>query len=128
ELAKKIEISLPPSIETVCNNFLTNYDDGSTEIPLQKLSYKNWRESEEVLKDILVRILETLFMNLEQKDKEKTNLIAKLEQNDKEKMDSIVKLEYDVSLIKGQDKSIVCNQIVTNVLQDVEPGISNSYS
>ncbi|CAG8750729.1 11590_t:CDS:2, partial [Dentiscutata erythropus] len=48
------------SIETLCNNFLTNYDDSSTEIPLQKLSYKNWRESEEVLKDILVEILETL--------------------------------------------------------------------
>ncbi|CAG8824722.1 22377_t:CDS:1, partial [Dentiscutata erythropus] len=59
EPAKKMEISLPPSIETLCNNFLTNYDDGSTEIPPQKLSYKNWRESEEVLKDISVGILET---------------------------------------------------------------------
>ncbi|CAG8683777.1 1704_t:CDS:2, partial [Dentiscutata heterogama] len=67
------------------------------------------------------------FTNLEQKDKEKTNLIAKLEQNDKEKTDLIAKLEYDVSLIKGQDKSMVCNQIVTNVSQDVEPRISDSY-
>ncbi|CAG8640430.1 9243_t:CDS:2, partial [Dentiscutata heterogama] len=60
KLAKKMKISLPPLIETVCNNFLTNYDNGSTEIPSQKLSYKNWRESEEVLKDISVGILETL--------------------------------------------------------------------
>ncbi|CAG8790357.1 19536_t:CDS:2, partial [Gigaspora rosea] len=57
------------------------------------------------------------FTNLEQKDKEKTNLIAKLEQNDKKKPDFIAKLEYDVSLIKRQDKS----------MQDVEPGISDSY-
>ncbi|CAG8557801.1 2014_t:CDS:2, partial [Dentiscutata heterogama] len=61
------------------------------------------------------------------KDKEKTNLITKLEQNNKEKMDLIAKLEYDVSLIKGQDKSMVCNQIVTNISQDIEPGISDSY-
>ncbi|CAG8677885.1 3870_t:CDS:2, partial [Racocetra fulgida] len=67
------------------------------------------------------------FTNLKQKDKEKTNLIAKLEQNDKEKMDLIAKLKYDVSLIKGQDKSMVCNQIVTNVSQDIEPGISDLY-
>ncbi|CAG8849253.1 24507_t:CDS:1, partial [Racocetra persica] len=46
------------------------------------------------------------FTNLEQKDKEKTNLIAKLEQNDKEKTDLIAKLEYDVLLIKEQDKSM----------------------
>ncbi|CAG8822575.1 16036_t:CDS:2, partial [Dentiscutata erythropus] len=47
--------------------------------------------------------------------------------NDKEKTDLIAKLEYDVSLIKEQDKSMVCNQIVTNVSQDIEPGISDSY-
>ncbi|CAG8779870.1 16058_t:CDS:2, partial [Racocetra fulgida] len=68
------------------------------------------------------------FTNLEQKDKEKTDLIAKLEQSDKEKMDLIAKLEYNVSLIKGeylQDKSKVCHQTVTNVSQQVEPEISD---
>ncbi|CAG8599979.1 7743_t:CDS:2, partial [Dentiscutata erythropus] len=45
---------------------------------------------------------ETRFTNLEQRDKEKTNLIAKIEQSDKEKTDLIAKLEYDVSLIKEQ--------------------------
>ncbi|CAG8715297.1 10930_t:CDS:2, partial [Gigaspora rosea] len=65
---------------------------------------------------------------IEQKDKEKANLITKLEQNDKEKIDLIAKLEYNISLIKGQNKnSMVCNQIVTNISQDVEPGISDSY-
>ncbi|CAG8489050.1 3408_t:CDS:2 [Cetraspora pellucida] len=62
------------------------------------------------------------------KDKEKTNFIVKLKENNKEKTDLIVKLKYDVSLIKEQDKSMVCNQIISNVLQDVEPGISDSYS
>ncbi|CAG8595614.1 12936_t:CDS:2 [Ambispora gerdemannii] len=60
EPAKNMEASLPHSIERACDIFLTNYDDGSTEIPPQKLSYKNWRESKEVLRDIAVRILDTL--------------------------------------------------------------------
>ncbi|CAG8635826.1 8552_t:CDS:2, partial [Paraglomus occultum] len=60
EPAKNMEASLPHSIERACDIFLTNYNDGSTEIPPQKLSYKNWRESEEVLRDIAVRILDTL--------------------------------------------------------------------
>ena len=55
-----MQIVLPHSIETVCDDFLTNYNDGSMEIPSQKLSHKNWREREEVLRDIAVGILDTL--------------------------------------------------------------------
>ncbi|CAH1767586.1 9953_t:CDS:2, partial [Entrophospora sp. SA101] len=60
EPVKHMQVALPHSIETVCDDFLTNYDDGSMEIPSQKLSHKNWGEREEVLRDIAVRILDTL--------------------------------------------------------------------
>ncbi len=55
-----MQVSLPNSIKTTCDEFLINYDDGSTEIPPQKLSHENWIEKEEVLKDIAIRILNTL--------------------------------------------------------------------
>ncbi|CAG8836932.1 11114_t:CDS:2, partial [Racocetra persica] len=42
-------------------------------------------------------------------------------------MDLIAKLEYDILLIKEQDKNMVYNQIGTNILQDIESGISDSY-
>jgi len=47
-------------IKITCNEFLINYDDGSIEISPQKLSHENWIEKEEVLKDIAIRILNTL--------------------------------------------------------------------
>ncbi|CAJ0766218.1 5238_t:CDS:2 [Entrophospora sp. SA101] len=62
EPVKHMQVALPHSIETVCDDFLTNYDDGSMEIPSQKLSHKNWGEREEVLRDIAVRILDTLIL------------------------------------------------------------------
>ncbi|CAJ0845007.1 13516_t:CDS:2 [Entrophospora sp. SA101] len=68
EPVKHMQVALPHSIETVCDDFLTNYDDGSMEIPSQKLSHKNWGEREEVLRDIAVRILDTLGCKLEEKD------------------------------------------------------------
>jgi hypothetical protein len=51
---------LPLSIKTTCDEFVTNYDDGTMEISPQKLSHVNWMEREEVLKDITDRILDTL--------------------------------------------------------------------
>ena len=48
------------SVEDICDEFLKNYDDASVEIPPQKLSHRSWRESEEVLRDISVRIVDTL--------------------------------------------------------------------
>ncbi|CAH1769155.1 12349_t:CDS:2, partial [Entrophospora sp. SA101] len=60
EPVEYMQIPLPHSIKITCDEFLTNYDDGSMEIPSQKLSYKNWREKEEVLRDITLRILDTL--------------------------------------------------------------------
>ncbi|POG67953.1 hypothetical protein GLOIN_2v1800021 [Rhizophagus irregularis DAOM 181602=DAOM 197198] len=60
EPVKYMQASLPNSIKTTCDEFLINYDDGSTEIPPQKLSHENWIEKEEVLKDIAIRILNTL--------------------------------------------------------------------
>jgi len=55
-----MQASLPNSIKTTCDKFLINYDDGSTEILPQKLLHENWIEKEEVLKDIAIRILNTL--------------------------------------------------------------------
>ncbi|RGB22743.1 hypothetical protein C1646_775619 [Rhizophagus diaphanus] len=60
EPVEYMQAPLPNSIKTTCDEFLINYDDGSTEIPPQKLSYKNWMEKKEVLKDIAIRILNTL--------------------------------------------------------------------
>ncbi|CAJ0913418.1 16177_t:CDS:2, partial [Entrophospora sp. SA101] len=45
---------------------------------------------------------ESRFTNLEQRDKEKSNTIAKLERRDEEKSNTLAKLEYDVSLIKEE--------------------------
>ncbi|CAB4381586.1 unnamed protein product [Rhizophagus irregularis] len=59
EPVEYMQVPLPNSIKTTCDKFLINYDDGSTEIPPQKLSHKNWMEKEEVLKDIAIRILNT---------------------------------------------------------------------
>ncbi|CAG8741103.1 4115_t:CDS:2, partial [Funneliformis mosseae] len=47
EPVKYMQASLPNSIKTTCDKFLINYDNGSTEIPLQKLSHENWIEKEE---------------------------------------------------------------------------------
>ena len=55
-----MQASFPNSIKTACNEFLIKYDDGSTKILQQKLSHKNWIEKKKVLKDIAIRILNTL--------------------------------------------------------------------
>ena len=57
---RAMEIPLHHSVENICDEFLKNYEDASMEIPPQKLSHKSWRESEEVLRNITVRIVDTL--------------------------------------------------------------------
>ena len=47
-----MEKPLPNSIKTTWEEFLLNYDDGTMEIPHQKLSHVSWMGREEVLKDI----------------------------------------------------------------------------
>ncbi|CAG8756515.1 1733_t:CDS:1, partial [Funneliformis caledonium] len=57
EPVKYMQASLPNSIKTTYDEFLINYDDGSTEIPPQKLLHENWIEKEEVLKILRLEYL-----------------------------------------------------------------------
>ncbi|CAG8446556.1 10837_t:CDS:10 [Acaulospora colombiana] len=60
EPVKYMQAPPPSSIKPICDEFVSNYDDGTMEIPPQKLSHVNWWERGEVLRNITVRILETL--------------------------------------------------------------------
>ncbi|CAG8654916.1 1562_t:CDS:2, partial [Ambispora gerdemannii] len=40
KLVKYMQAPLPPSIKTICDEFVINYDDGTMEIPPQKLHMK----------------------------------------------------------------------------------------
>ncbi|CAG8643741.1 2985_t:CDS:2 [Ambispora gerdemannii] len=60
EPVKYMQASPPSLIKPICDEFVSNYDDGTMKIPPQKLSHVNWWERGEVLRNITVRILETL--------------------------------------------------------------------
>ncbi len=55
-----MQVSLSNLIKITCAEFLINYDNRSMKIPSQKLSHKNWIKKEKVLKNIVIRILNTL--------------------------------------------------------------------